>query len=251
MGMGMFRGSNLINFISPAPPFPSSSRCYPSCGGCAIGSTGADGQRRSAIAGASDLRAGARRHPPPAGPGLLRRLSDPRPTARSADRQRRTAARGALSRARTRRVGFRRRRVHEPADAVLARLLRPRRCTSPRGPGSRSRSPRCSASPTRCVQLALWALYLSFVQIGQLFYGYGWETQLLETGFLAVFLCPLTQPATVPRSATADGGDLALSLVDHAHHARRRRRSNCAAISAGAISPASSTTTRRSRFPTR
>ena len=42
------------------------------------------------------------------------------------------------------------------------------------------------------VQLALWALYLSFVQIGQLFYGYGWETQLLETGFLAVFLCPLT-----------------------------------------------------------
>src|SRR5262245_2809174 len=41
------------------------------------------------------------------------------------------------------------------------------------------------------VQLALWALYLSFVQIGQLFYGYGWESQLLETGFLAIFLCPL------------------------------------------------------------
>src|SRR5262249_42528594 len=41
------------------------------------------------------------------------------------------------------------------------------------------------------LQLALWALYLSFVQIGQLFYGYGWETQLLETGFLAIFLCPV------------------------------------------------------------
>ena len=41
------------------------------------------------------------------------------------------------------------------------------------------------------VQLALWALYLSFVQIGQLFYGYGWETQLCETGFLAIFLCPV------------------------------------------------------------
>src|SRR6185369_7776281 len=40
------------------------------------------------------------------------------------------------------------------------------------------------------VQVALWALYLSFVQIGQLFYGYGWETQLCETGFLAIFLCP-------------------------------------------------------------
>mgnify|MGYP000020459943 CR=1 FL=1 len=36
--------------------------------------------------------------------------------------------------------------------------------------------------------LALWALYLSFVNAGQLFYGYGWESMLLETGFLAVFL---------------------------------------------------------------
>ena len=32
------------------------------------------------------------------------------------------------------------------------------------------------------VQLALWALYLSFVQVGQLFYGYGWETQLSRPG---------------------------------------------------------------------
>jgi len=51
------------------------------------------------------------------------------------------------------------------------------------------------------VQLALWALYLSFVQIGQLFYGYGWETQLLETGFLAVFLCPLRSIAPFPATA--------------------------------------------------
>ncbi|RKD95798.1 lipase maturation factor family protein [Halopiger aswanensis] len=35
---------------------------------------------------------------------------------------------------------------------------------------------------------ALWALYLSFVNAGQVFYGYGWESMLLETGFLAVFL---------------------------------------------------------------
>ncbi|PSQ61864.1 MAG: membrane protein [Halobacteriales archaeon SW_8_66_22] len=34
----------------------------------------------------------------------------------------------------------------------------------------------------------LWALYLSFVNAGQLFYGYGWESMLLETGFLAIFL---------------------------------------------------------------
>ena len=37
----------------------------------------------------------------------------------------------------------------------------------------------------------LWGLYLSFVHIGQDWYSYGWEIQLLETGFLAIFLCPL------------------------------------------------------------
>jgi len=37
----------------------------------------------------------------------------------------------------------------------------------------------------------LWGLYMSFVHIGQDWYGYGWEIQLLETGLLAIFLCPL------------------------------------------------------------
>lgn len=37
---------------------------------------------------------------------------------------------------------------------------------------------------------ALWVLYLSFIHIGQIFYGYGWETLLCETGFLAIFLAP-------------------------------------------------------------
>ncbi len=37
----------------------------------------------------------------------------------------------------------------------------------------------------------LWAMYMSIVHIGQIWYGYGWEIQLLETGFLAIFLCPL------------------------------------------------------------
>jgi len=39
--------------------------------------------------------------------------------------------------------------------------------------------------------LALWFLYMSFVNVGQEWYSYGWEIQLLETGFLAAFLCPL------------------------------------------------------------
>jgi hypothetical protein len=41
------------------------------------------------------------------------------------------------------------------------------------------------------IMTALWALYMSFVHVGQDWYGYGWEIQLLETGFLAIFLCPL------------------------------------------------------------
>jgi Lipase maturation factor len=41
------------------------------------------------------------------------------------------------------------------------------------------------------VMLVLWVLYRSFVAIGQVWYGYGWELLLLETGFLAVLLCPL------------------------------------------------------------
>jgi hypothetical protein len=36
--------------------------------------------------------------------------------------------------------------------------------------------------------LALWGLYLSVVNVGQLFYGFGWESLLLEAGFYAAFL---------------------------------------------------------------
>ncbi len=38
------------------------------------------------------------------------------------------------------------------------------------------------------VWAALWALYLSFVNVGQVFYGFVWETLLLEAGFLAIFM---------------------------------------------------------------
>jgi len=40
------------------------------------------------------------------------------------------------------------------------------------------------------VWLALWALYLSIVNVGQVWYGFGWESLLLEGGFLAAFLGP-------------------------------------------------------------
>jgi lipase maturation factor len=40
------------------------------------------------------------------------------------------------------------------------------------------------------VWVALWALYLSIVNVGQTFYSFGWETLLLEAGFLVIFLGP-------------------------------------------------------------
>lgn len=36
--------------------------------------------------------------------------------------------------------------------------------------------------------LTLWALYLSIVNVGQTWYAFGWESLLLETGFLMIFL---------------------------------------------------------------
>jgi hypothetical protein len=45
----------------------------------------------------------------------------------------------------------------------------------------------------------LWMLYLSIVHIGQDWYGYGWEIQLTETGFLAIFLCPFLDGRPFPR----------------------------------------------------
>nr|XP_020633600.1 lipase maturation factor 2 [Pogona vitticeps] len=41
------------------------------------------------------------------------------------------------------------------------------------------------------VFLALWALYLSLYQVGQVFLYFQWDSLLLETGFLAVLVAPL------------------------------------------------------------
>ena len=57
------------------------------------------------------------------------------------------------------------------------------------------------------IMTALWLLYHSLVNVGQIWYSFGWESQLLETGFLAIFLCPLLSlnqlPADTPPSLTA------------------------------------------------
>jgi hypothetical protein len=46
---------------------------------------------------------------------------------------------------------------------------------------------------------AIWFIYMSFAHVGQEWYGYGWEIQLLETGFLAIFLCPLLDIRAFPK----------------------------------------------------
>jgi len=52
------------------------------------------------------------------------------------------------------------------------------------------------------MMIVLWALYMSIVHVGQIWYGYGWEIQLLETGFLAIFLCPLIDMRPFPKHET-------------------------------------------------
>jgi hypothetical protein len=42
--------------------------------------------------------------------------------------------------------------------------------------------------PAMLVWVVLWLLYLSIVNVGQTWYAFGWESLLLEAGFLAVFL---------------------------------------------------------------
>ncbi len=47
--------------------------------------------------------------------------------------------------------------------------------------------------------LLLWVLYLSIVNVGQSFFGFGWESMLLEAGFFTAFLGPShIRPSILP-----------------------------------------------------
>jgi hypothetical protein len=47
--------------------------------------------------------------------------------------------------------------------------------------------------------LLLWVLYLSIVNVGQSFFGFGWESMLLEAGFFTAFLGPSrVRPSVLP-----------------------------------------------------
>ena len=46
----------------------------------------------------------------------------------------------------------------------------------------------------------LWALYFSLVSLGQNWFSFGWESQLLETGFLAIWSVPLLSWTRFPNN---------------------------------------------------
>jgi hypothetical protein len=49
------------------------------------------------------------------------------------------------------------------------------------------------------VWFTLWLLYVSIVNVGQVFYGFGWESMLCEAGFFACFLGPSwSAPSAIP-----------------------------------------------------
>jgi hypothetical protein len=52
-----------------------------------------------------------------------------------------------------------------------------------------------------CLLFVLWFLYMSFVHVGQEWYGYGWKFNFLKQGFLAIFLCPLLDMRPFPKRA--------------------------------------------------
>lgn len=51
------------------------------------------------------------------------------------------------------------------------------------------------------IMFVLWALYMSLLPIGQEWLSYGWDIQILETGFLGIMLCPLLDPRPFPKKA--------------------------------------------------
>jgi len=52
------------------------------------------------------------------------------------------------------------------------------------------------------IMFLLWFLYMSFVHIGQRWYAFGWEIQLLETGLLGLLMVPLWEARPFPKMPT-------------------------------------------------
>ena len=59
-----------------------------------------------------------------------------------------------------------------------------------------------TGSANMLIMFSLWVIYMSIVNIGQTWYSFGWESQLLETGFLAIFAVPLFSLNTFSSTVT-------------------------------------------------
>jgi hypothetical protein len=59
----------------------------------------------------------------------------------------------------------------------------------------------CAGYANALTLAALCVLQISIEAVGQTFYAFGWEIQLVETGVLCIFLCPLVDPRPWPRRA--------------------------------------------------
>uniref|UniRef100_A0A6I8R8V6 Lipase maturation factor n=1 Tax=Xenopus tropicalis TaxID=8364 RepID=A0A6I8R8V6_XENTR len=55
------------------------------------------------------------------------------------------------------------------------------------------------------LMVTLWILYHSLVGVGQIWYSFGWESQILETGFLGIFLCPFWTLSRTPQRTPPSG----------------------------------------------
>lgn len=71
----------------------------------------------------------------------------------------------------------------------------------------------CAGLGSAWLLALLWALYMSFVHVGSIWYGYGWELLLLEVGFLAIFLVPPLDPRPFPNQSTRPAPVLVIVLL--------------------------------------
>ena len=187
--------------------------------------------------------------PPAPRPRLPRRLPVSSRAAPAAARRARPAPDPALSRSRRLAGGLAGGRLPPGPQPLLARRLG-RVLESAAWAGVALSIPVLVGFANGLLMAVLWALYISFVHVGQDFYGFGWEIQLLETGFLA---SSSARSSTRVRSRAGRRRErhLAAALAHLPDHARRgpdqaARRS----VLARPHLPRS-TTTRRSRSRTR
>ena len=57
-----------------------------------------------------------------------------------------------------------------------------------------------TGSGNMIIMTLLWMLYFSIVSVGQNWFSFGWESQLLETGFLAIWSVPVLSLEKFPKS---------------------------------------------------